>query len=341
MDQVDKIWKDMKDAVNAELAKIQAERESLRKDTIAELAKIQAERDAFNKEKAEFEETKKKIASIHFPSNLKLDVGGKKFKTTLNTLKKEDSMLSRMFSGSGFQVQKDEDGCYFIDRPGKPFGPILHYLQTGDFLPPKDPIMLEAVRKEVDFYQVPGLVEYFKKPKSTFVIESKILTDPMKVNLKKMLDPNLINWRLILDSTVSGQSAKVFDSAVKNKSRILVVIQSTSGFVFGAYIADTFGVPGSWVKGSTDTFLWTLRNNNSPVKLITTGNCNSTGHFTDCGLHLGNQTDELVAFCSHTCTTPSAFNTLAPGYNATVDANLLAGSSNWTPQRMEVFETTN
>jgi len=250
-------------------------------------------------------------------------------------------MLSRMFSGTGFQVEKDEDGCYFIDRPGEPFTPILHYLQTGVFLPPKDPVSLEAVKQEADFYQVPGLVKYFKISYIPFNIESKILTDPMKISLKKMLDPKLVNWKLILDSTISGQTAQVFDSAVKMKSRILVVIQSSSGYVFGAYVADTFGTgPTGWVVGNKDTFLWTLRNNNTPVKLITDGTV-VTGHFSSCGLHLGNSNGELDAFCSNTCANPSAFKNLAPGYNATVDANLLAGSSKWTPLRMEVFETTN
>lgn len=63
-------------------------------------------------------------------------------------------MLSSMFSGRGFKVEKDEDGCYFIDRPGAPFKYILHYLQTGVFLPPSDAEKLKAVKLEVDFYQV-------------------------------------------------------------------------------------------------------------------------------------------------------------------------------------------
>lgn len=62
-------------------------------------------------------------------------------------------MLSRMFSGNGFLVEKDEDGFYFIDRPGKPFATILNYLQTGVFIPPHDETSLAALKIEVDFYQ--------------------------------------------------------------------------------------------------------------------------------------------------------------------------------------------
>eukprot|EP01121_Diplochlamys_sp_Union-15-3_P003488 TRINITY_DN1337_c0_g6_i1.p1 TRINITY_DN1337_c0_g6~~TRINITY_DN1337_c0_g6_i1.p1 ORF type:complete len:330 (-),score=49.88 TRINITY_DN1337_c0_g6_i1:13-1002(-) len=312
---------------------------SLQKAIDNQLAELDAAREALRKEKEEFNETKKKISSVHFQEGVKLNIGGKVFKTTLQTLRKEDSMLSRMFSGSGFSVTKDEDGCYFIDRPGKPFGPILHYLQTGTFLPPKDENALNAIKMEVNFYQIPFLVEYFNK----IYIQSNILTtESQKVHLAKMLNSKL-NWKLILDSQTGGQSAETFDSCVKGKSNILVVIQATTGFIFGAFVADKFG-PGEasgWISGSTETFLWTLRNNNHPIKLTYKKSSGaSSGHFSSCGLHLGNRNGELVAFCSHGCQSPNAFKNVAPGYETTlpIDQNLLAGSVAWTPARMEVFE---
>jgi len=64
-----------------------------------------------------------------------------------------------MFSGSGYLVEKDEDEFYFIDRPGKYFAPILHYLQTGSFIPPDNPQKLEAILQEVQFYQIRSLID--------------------------------------------------------------------------------------------------------------------------------------------------------------------------------------
>lgn len=158
----------------------------------------------------------------------------------------------------------------------------------------------------------------------------------MKENLAKMLPPDHISWKLILDSARDGSTADIFDAAVKGKSRILVVVQSNTNFVFGAYVADTFGQPGGWISGCRETFLWTLRNNNTPLKLLYSGQGNS-GHFSHCGLHLGDNRNELGAFCSYSCAAPRAFK-LAPGYTAPVDSNLLAGSSSYTPTRIEVFE---
>jgi hypothetical protein len=125
------------------------------KDSIdAEVKRLADQQAAFDTERKNFELYKAKIATIHVPSTIKLDVGGQQFKTSVATLRKEESMLSAMFSGSGFKVEKDEDGYFFIDRPGAPFAFILHYLQTGVLVPPTDPSQLKALKLEADFYQV-------------------------------------------------------------------------------------------------------------------------------------------------------------------------------------------
>uniref|UniRef100_A0A6B2LDR1 BTB domain-containing protein n=1 Tax=Arcella intermedia TaxID=1963864 RepID=A0A6B2LDR1_9EUKA len=97
-----------------------------------------------------------------------MNVGGHLFKTSLETLKKEESMLSRMFSGSGFKVEKDEDGHYFIDRPGVHFGSILDYLRTGTIVPPSNPLKRAALIQEVDFYQIASLLKILTIKELTF-----------------------------------------------------------------------------------------------------------------------------------------------------------------------------
>jgi hypothetical protein len=124
-----------------------------------QLQRINREREHLERERSGFEKTKQKVAEVHFSHTVKLDVGGHQFKTSLSTLRKEESMLSSMFSGSGFKVEKDEDGFYFIDRPGSPFVHILHYLQTGVFIPPADPMQLKLLKLEADFYQIRSLID--------------------------------------------------------------------------------------------------------------------------------------------------------------------------------------
>ena len=73
-------------------------------------------------EKSAIEEITKILNEVHFASTIMLNVGGKIYKTTLDTLRKDpDSMLCAMFSGR-FELKADErDGAYFIDRDAKLF----------------------------------------------------------------------------------------------------------------------------------------------------------------------------------------------------------------------------
>ncbi|KAJ7386474.1 hypothetical protein OS493_008606 [Desmophyllum pertusum] len=77
-------------------------------------------------EKEAIEEITKTLKDVHFASSIKLNVGGKVYKTTLDTLRKDpDSMLCAMFSGR-FELKADEDdGAYFIDRDTELFSSRL------------------------------------------------------------------------------------------------------------------------------------------------------------------------------------------------------------------------
>lgn len=169
------------------------------------------------------------------------------------------------------------------------------------------------------------------------LMPSKIITTTEQLKaLQKVLNPQHKRWRLLLDSSIGGSTTSAFDGAVKGKCKILIVLKSTTNFIFGAFVNDTFGQSGGWVTGSRETFLWTLGNNNTPVKLIFSGNGQS-GHFTSCGLHLGDSQNELVAFCSNSVVAPRAY-VLAPGFNAVVSDTLLAGANSYTLALGEVFE---
>ena len=99
-------------------------------------SKMSEARDLLNKdlnnarqEKAAIEEITKTLNQIHFASTIKLNVGGKIYQTTLDTLRKDpDSMLYAMFSGR-FELKPDEkDGAYFIDRDAKLFRYVYVHL---------------------------------------------------------------------------------------------------------------------------------------------------------------------------------------------------------------------
>ncbi|XP_040820246.1 BTB/POZ domain-containing protein KCTD14 [Ochotona curzoniae] len=95
---------------------------------------------------------------------VELNVGGQLYTTTLDTLRKfPDSKLAEMFSGS-VQACRDARGCFFIDRPGTYFGPILDYLRSGQ-LPTQH---ISSVYREAQFYEIKPLIKLLEDTPQIF-----------------------------------------------------------------------------------------------------------------------------------------------------------------------------
>eukprot|EP00347_Sterkiella_histriomuscorum_P015352 403357343 len=94
-----------------------------------------------------------------FPKIVRLSVGGVHFETSIDTLiSDQNSMLAAMFSGR-HNVQKDEDGRYFIDRDGTHFRYILNYLRDGNtYIPFDNQQLLDELYKEVQFFNLENLL---------------------------------------------------------------------------------------------------------------------------------------------------------------------------------------
>jgi hypothetical protein len=91
---------------------------------------------------------------------VKLNVGGKIFLTTKQTLTKEpDSFLSRLvLEDPDLPTDKDEDGAYMIDRDPRYFSTILNYLRHGKVIL-DEYLSMEGVLAESEFYNLKKLVQ--------------------------------------------------------------------------------------------------------------------------------------------------------------------------------------
>ena len=90
-------------------------------------------------------------------SQIKLDVGGKRFTTSLSTLTREqDSMLAVMFNGR-HELTSNSKGAYFIDRDGTHFRYVLNFLRDGEVCLPSDHGVLVELLREADYYQLSRL----------------------------------------------------------------------------------------------------------------------------------------------------------------------------------------
>nr|XP_033781567.1 BTB/POZ domain-containing protein KCTD11 [Geotrypetes seraphini] len=105
-----------------------------------------------------------RTGAVVFGGPVALNVGGKVYSTTLETLTKyPDSMLGAMFNGPCPPARADGGGRFFIDRDGKTFRYILNFLRLGRLDLPEGYRELSLLRREADFYQIRPLLEEIQK----------------------------------------------------------------------------------------------------------------------------------------------------------------------------------
>jgi len=81
-----------------------------------------------------------------------LNVGGKKFETLVETLKKyPNTMLGAMFLSN--MAMPDDRGEYFFDRDPKIFEVILNFYRHGKIIMPQN-LSPEMVKEELDFFGI-------------------------------------------------------------------------------------------------------------------------------------------------------------------------------------------
>ena len=104
-------------------------------------------------------EVSRKLSNIHLGENIKIDVGGRIFKTSLKTLRREsESFLASMFSEK-FDWKKEGDESFFIDRDGTFFQHILDYLRDGKLSEHVIEDYGSQLQKEAEFYGLSNLKE--------------------------------------------------------------------------------------------------------------------------------------------------------------------------------------
>jgi len=148
---------------------------------------------------------------------IKLNVGGFRFETTVKTLSKEDSMLSRMVT-SNIPTSKDEEGCIKIDRPGKHFNQILDYLRSGMFPTFGSIKDVKELRNEADYYlldelkiKCENLIDEFFSEKRTILVK-ELIFDHNEMNYK--YNKLAIGIPLMMDGNISlSQLRMVFPGA--------------------------------------------------------------------------------------------------------------------------------
>jgi len=124
-----------------------------------------------------------------------LDIGGRKFKTTLTTLHRDEhSLLAQMFSVSGFQLPREHDGSYFIDRDGEHFQHILNFLRGCFTQEGLDRATLNEIAYEAEFYQMRSLYELLRPNASARSVGTRMSSQPVGNGVLCQIGGGSANW---------------------------------------------------------------------------------------------------------------------------------------------------
>ena len=148
----------MAQSLKYKLVTVQEKDQKLMSDLQA--LKVREEEFKVNKENFENDIAKLKELNKVRDSQVKLDVGGQSFVTSVETLTSDpDSLLAKMFSGI-HPIKQEQDGSYFIDRDGTHFRFVLNFLREGNLGPvePTNKNTLLELLTEAEYYNISGLI---------------------------------------------------------------------------------------------------------------------------------------------------------------------------------------
>eukprot|EP01080_Neovahlkampfia_damariscottae_P009231 gene9231-1317_t len=313
---------------------------------------LEIEYEQFLLEKKKFEDEQKALSDKYQikESVIELNIGGKHFTTLKSTLlRAEGTMLGAMFSGRYDPGSKDIEGRYFLDRPPEPFAKILNCLRTNSKLDiPEDDLEREILLREVEFY---GMNEYFAEElKEPTFRNSTLLSNKHMTQLSKMIESKSSkDWVRCYCGSKDGFSSSNFHQKVNNQGENVVVIKSSNGYIFGAYVPQSWSSAGRYVF-NTKTFLFSLENAlKKPIKLPNNGphlsNQYSFYDYSSYGPCFGGGHDLYIA--GNGCNTGNSnYSNLGHSftcpegqtYGQNGAKNFLAGSYNFTVSEIEVFK---
>ncbi len=201
---------------------------------------------------AEWRDIKTRLESSVMSPNerVKLNIGGKYFETTIETLTKQSEETTTYFKAlfsRQWQLEKDpKDETIFIDRSGDFFAYILNYLRTGQLIIDNSDLTFRRnLTIEAEFYKIESLVNLLKindtKPQNhspeqrKFYSNTIILSFEHQEHLNRLYGINNQRWHLIYRASRDGFTAEHFHRRCDGYGPIMTVIRSLNGFIFGGF----------------------------------------------------------------------------------------------------------
>ncbi|KAL0338762.1 UNVERIFIED_CONTAM: FH protein interacting protein FIP2 [Sesamum angustifolium] len=200
-------------------------------------------------------------------SVVRLNIGGKKFCTTIDTLtqREPDSMLAAMFSGRHAVHQESDKGYVFVDRDGTYFRHILNWLRDGVIPTLKDSEYSELLRE----LNISSFLRYYAKInkwQSSFDVLFRQVPLPAKsFAVKEVLFKfYIINWDKLLKFENCTGCLEMIASAQLQKLRLLInrfnefYLLRIFNFTLIPYMELMDGIKASLIKRKEDEDIFPL-----------------------------------------------------------------------------------
>jgi len=186
----------------------------------------------------------------------------------------------------------------------------------------------------------------------TKVLDKRVIDSLILVNWSQIKDlislcefPFGKKWSLIYRASRDGFEANKFHTKCDNKSKTLIIIKSTNGYVFGGYTEKSWNHSGglfSDAKNDPNSFIFSLINKNQrPIKLKWSQKYAIYCH-TMCGPVFGGGSDLSIADQSNVNTDSysnlgCSFTHPDYAYESNEAKSFLAGSSKFQVSEIEVY----
>ncbi|KAI1694627.1 BTB/POZ domain-containing protein [Ditylenchus destructor] len=171
------------------------------------------------------------------PNNewVRLNVGGKVFETTKDTLSTHpESFLARLTLGN-IPSEKDESGAFRIDRSYEHFDTILNYFRSGVVNLDRNEKAMKDLLCEADFYNIQPLVDEIQKAMRPVTSRSEIVIVSSKPG-SEIIDGQNVSY---IGCLIMSENRKDYQVLQALRQKIEIKTKGTTHYIISPNYYDT------------------------------------------------------------------------------------------------------
>ena len=283
----------------------------------------------------EWKQLKANLDKTDMKGMVRLNVGGRKFTTSVETLTVEKDTFFTALLSKQFQPTKDDEDYIFIDEDGDIFAEILIYMRNPARYIISDEKLRQRVINDAEKYKLTKLLELIG-----FFPKSTLLNHEQQHIVNGFYGQKDQVWSLIYKATRDGFESTVFHNRANNQGPTMTIIRSTGGYIFGGYASQPWASAGNYTNAANSfLFLVTNASGSPPTKFLYNNNGNAFYNNENYGPTFGGGPDLCIVNASNTNNSTCSLGSSYPN-SLNLGANTFTGSKTFLVADIEVFKLT-